>query len=129
MSGLAWIHIVILAFHCRPTNTQAGNLLRFRSEHVYANVYVVAGCVGVRADLVCKIDHLPRQRLIDIWKMNPKFSGDSEPTFRACSDCDRSCDSSIRRSKTRTGADGCQFATRAEGFESLRVSRIPPMRK
>jgi hypothetical protein len=46
---------------------------------------------------VRKIGHLPRLRLVDIWQTNPKFSGDSEPTFRACSDSDSSCDSSIGR--------------------------------
>ena len=126
MSALAWASSHFIA---DPRIRRSAISFGSDQSTFNANVYVVAGCVGVRADLVCKIDHLPRQRLIDIWKMNPKFSGDSEPTFRACSDCDRSCDSSIRRSKTRTGADGCQFATRAEGFESLRVSRIPPMRK
>ena len=34
-------HTTILAFHCRPTSTCVGNLLRFRSNHVYANVYIV----------------------------------------------------------------------------------------
>jgi hypothetical protein len=75
----------------------AGNLVQFGSKHVYANVYVVACRVGIRADLVCKIDHLASLRLVDIWQTNPKFSGDSEPTFRAWSDSDSSCDSSIGR--------------------------------
>jgi hypothetical protein len=72
---------VILAFYCRTTNTQADNCLQFRSEHVDVSVNVVAGCVGVWADLVCEIDHQPRLRLINIWKMNPKLGGDSEPNF------------------------------------------------
>ena len=75
-------HIVILVFHCRRALACAGNL-GSSSKHVYADVDVVACCVGIRADLVCKIDHLPRLRLVDIWQANPKFSSDAEPTFRA----------------------------------------------
>ena len=44
-----------------------------------------------------KIDHLPCLRLVDIRQTNPKFSSDSEPTFRTCSDSNSSCDSSIGR--------------------------------
>ena len=46
---------------------------------------------------MCKIDYLPRLRLVDIWKANPEFSGDSEPALRARPDSDSSCDSSIVR--------------------------------
>jgi len=44
---------------------------------------------------VCKVDHLPRLRWVDIRQTNPKFRSDAEPTFCAWSDPNGGRDRSI----------------------------------
>ena len=90
-------HRVFLALDCRPTITCAGNLLRFGPEHVDADIYIVPRRVGIRANLVCKIDHLPRLRWVEILQTNPKLSNNAEPTFCAWSNPNGSGDRRIGR--------------------------------
>jgi hypothetical protein len=69
----------------------------FRSKHVDDDVYVIAGCVGVRADPVRKIGHLPRLGRVGLRKAKAEFGGDAEAASRAWSDAHGSCDGSFRR--------------------------------
>jgi hypothetical protein len=57
-----------------------------QDRHVDADIYIVPRCAGIRTNLVCKVDHLPRLRWVDIRQTNSKFSRNAEPTFCAWSD-------------------------------------------